>query len=784
VADQSRRDTATPQRGAVTVSARPPAAGGETLGERIGLEEVVARIRWVGVALGLVQTFLTVPPPISRAGCLAASGAMALTNVAGMLVRRLRAGAVEPVIALCLLLDFLVCTGWVMLLANDRYSTSYVMFSLVGIEAAVLYRWRGTFAFMVAFLLSIGALYWERGALLGFPVEAGSISFRATVILMVAAFAGAISGQSHRRQQAAGAAAARSQALYQVASNVARALDRGQALDAVSDALVAIAPRRWHAIALASADGESFELAHVRGEPSRVPLELPPPRVMRLREPLVVDDIWDDPRLLPGWSPPAELAAYSSGAALSVRSATRWYGLLLSLDPAQGGFDGADVDFLVALAAEAASVLERSELMARLADTASSDALTGLRNRREFERILDTTAPDRFALVAIDVDNLKPVNDEFGHEAGDAVLRAVATTLSALLREWDLVARVGGDEFAALLVGAGAEEALRVAERVRAAMHGVTVPHGSARVSIGCAAGEAGADMREVWRAADAALFRAKRSGRDRALGASRQDRRRDGTEWRAALPALLARRTLRAVYQPIVRFDDGGAVGFEALARPSGQHAEASVEALFAAAQRLGLSRDLDWLCRRTAIEGAHELPAGVPIFVNVGVGTLLDPVHDVDQMLLVLQCNGRTPRDVVLEITERETITDLDRLHHVLERYREAGFRIAVDDVGEGRCTLEVLATAMPEYLKLARSLVLDADSRGPRAAIEAAVAFARSSGATVIAEGVESGREVERMRVLGVHAGQGWHLGHPVEAGLLDGGRVLSLVRHTGA
>jgi EAL domain-containing protein (putative c-di-GMP-specific phosphodiesterase class I) len=270
-----------------------------------------------------------------------------------------------------------------------------------------------------------------------------------------------------------------------------------------------------------------------------------------------------------------------------------------------------------------------------------------------------------------------------------------------------------------------------------------------------------------VWLLADAALFRAKRSGRDRAVAAGDDDTWREGAEWSAVLPSLLAQRTVRAVYQPIVRLDGGELVGYEALARPGAHPTLGSVEALFAAAHRLGVARDLDWLCRRTAIQDAHDVPAGVPVFVNVGVGALLDPVHDVDQMLLLLRFAGRAPRDVVLEITERETITDLDRLRHVLARYRREGFRIAIDDVGEGRCTLEVLATAMPEYLKLARSLIVDAEQPGPRSAIEAAVAFARSSGAAVIAVGVENAAVAERMRSLGIELGQGWHLGIPMEA-----------------
>jgi EAL domain-containing protein (putative c-di-GMP-specific phosphodiesterase class I) len=306
-------------------------------------------------------------------------------------------------------------------------------------------------------------------------------------------------------------------------------------------------------------------------------------------------------------------------------------------------------------------------------------------------------------------------------------------------------------------------------------MHGVVVPQGQARVSIGCAAASGGVELRDVWQLADAALFRAKRSGRDRAVVAADDDWR-EGAEWSAVLPSLLAQRSVRAVYQPIIRLSDGALMGYEALARPGAHPTAGSVEALFVAAHRLGVARDLDWLCRRTAIQDSHQVPPGIPVFVNVGVGALLDPIHDVDQMLLLLRYAGRDPQDVVLEITERETITDLERLRVVLDLYRREGFRIAIDDVGEGRCTLEVLATAMPEFLKLARSLIVNAHQPGPCSAIQAAIAFARSSGAAVIAEGVENAVVAEQMRILGIELGQGFHLGMPMEAETIGDGAVM--------
>jgi diguanylate cyclase (GGDEF)-like protein len=756
---------------ATVPASRTAPTAAEQDGERLSLVRTIAQIRWVGVLLGLTQAAVVDAPGGARLACVAVTMLLALANVGALLVPRLRPRSGERVVVLSVLVDHAACTAWVVLLASERSSSVVIVLSLVALEAAILYGWRGTLLFSGGFVLSLGALYATRSIVLHYPVSAGGLEFRTLVVLMLAVLAGAISTQSHRRQRAAAEAAARSAALYAVASRVARTVDRDEALDALGDALATLSPQRWHAIALAGPDGD-YDLIQVRGNPSEVSLVLPPVSELKtMPSQVIVDDI-HDPRLVERWPPPPELAHYGSGALLPVHTHDHWFGVLISLDPQIAGFSADDVEFLVALAAEAASVLERTELVGRLENLATTDAVTGLRNRREFERVLDETSPQQFAVLAIDVDNLKLINDEFGHEAGDAVLRAVARGLSGLLREWDFVARIGGDEFAALLMGATAEEAFSVAERIRAAMHGIVVQFGQARISAGAAVAVAGTPVREVWQAADAALFRAKRSGRDRVVAAGADDTWREGAEWSVVLPELISQRAVRAVYQPIVGLADRRLVGYEALARPTGLPTRGSVEAMFAAAHHIGVARDLDWLCRRTALQQASHIPPGIPIFVNVGVGALLDPIHDVDQMLLVLRWSGRSAHDVVLEITERETITDLERLRVVLARYRREGFRVALDDVGEGRCTLEVLATALPEFLKLARSLVANVDKPGPRAAVEAAVAFARSSGAAVIAEGIETATDVERMRGLGIELGQGWFLGVPQEAASLVG------------
>ena len=429
------------------------------------------------------------------------------------------------------------------------------------------------------------------------------------------------------------------------------------------------------------------------------------------------------------------------------------------------------------ISAEAAHVVTRIRAQGalrdealRMAELASTDRLTGLKNRREFDRILGTIPRQPFAILAIDVDHLKRVNDQFGHEAGDTVLRTVATTLALMLRGWDVIARVGGDEFAAILLDVDPAEAASAAQRLRAAMHLVPTPGGRSNISLGWASAPAGTDPMSAWRRADECLYEAKRSGRDRVIG-----RHVDGAEQvtpsgssvTELIGQLVAGMPIHAVYQPIVDLNDGHVVGYEALARPEGFGASDSVETLFEVAHRSGHIRDLDWLCRRAALGQASSLPPGILLFMNVSVAALLDPLHDVDQLLLLLEWTGRTPHRLILEIGEHESVHDLDRLRLVLASYRTAGIRFAIDDLGEGFATTELLETAEPEFVKLARSLTMNAARRSSRAAIKTALTFARVHDSIVIAEGVENELVSDQVRSLNIPLGQGFGLGRPTVA-----------------
>ena len=397
----------------------------------------------------------------------------------------------------------------------------------------------------------------------------------------------------------------------------------------------------------------------------------------------------------------------------------------------------------------------------QLADAARRDPLTGVANRRAWnEQVAVSLAEaardgEPVSVALFDLDGFKEFNDDWGHQRGDALLVAVARGWQSALREPDFLARYGGDEFAVLMPGCAADEAAAAAQRLTE-----VAPE---RASAGVAQWDGRESADELVARADAALLRSKRER----IGSVMLARLRSSDRvsgWVDRLERVLDQRLARSAYQPIICFDTGEVVGCEALFRPAGMSAETSVEELFAAAQKLGYSRDLDWVSRRAACEGARGLPSRALLFVNVSARALLDPVHNSDQMLMLLRWSGLTPEDVVLEISEREVIRNLGRFRTVLAEYRRHGFRFALDDVGEGHSTLEVLEAAGAEFIKLAGRLTAHAQEASAAGAIRAVATFAESSGATLIAEGVSDVRMVQTMQGFGIRHGQGFALGRP--------------------
>jgi EAL domain-containing protein (putative c-di-GMP-specific phosphodiesterase class I) len=238
--------------------------------------------------------------------------------------------------------------------------------------------------------------------------------------------------------------------------------------------------------------------------------------------------------------------------------------------------------------------------------------------------------------------------------------------------------------------------------------------------------------------------------------------------DWSRLVPQVIGGGGIKSLFQPIVRLSDHRAEGFEALARPAGNLEVPSVEGMFKAAEEMGRGADLDWSCRRAALREVSDLPAQSLLFLNVQTTALLHPVHDVDQMLMLLRFSRWEPERVVIEITEREPLRHMRRMHAVLESYWAAGFRFALDDVGEGYSTLEAAVTVGPDYVKIAGPICrAAADDPQARRTIRHALRVADMVGARVIAEGIETAAQSEVLMDLGVTLGQGYLLGRPAPA-----------------
>jgi EAL domain-containing protein (putative c-di-GMP-specific phosphodiesterase class I) len=290
------------------------------------------------------------------------------------------------------------------------------------------------------------------------------------------------------------------------------------------------------------------------------------------------------------------------------------------------------------------------------------------------------------------------------------------------------------------------------------------------RITVGWSAAPAGSDPVSVWQRADESLYKAKHAGGDQVMGCS-YVRGETGDIAERSYSDVIARvlegGVLTTVFQPIVNLLNGSVLGYEALARPEGFAAMDSVEEVFEAARTSGHIRDLDAICRQKAVADACRLPAGAHLFLNISASTLLNPVHGVDELLDLLRTVDRSPQTVVLDITEHERIRDYEVLSRTLSGYRAEGLRFALDDVGEGHSTLELLVASSSEYLKLGRSVTMTSSRLKSRAVMEATMSFARVSGASVIAEGVENEFAADVMKQAGIELGQGFGLGKPTAA-----------------
>jgi diguanylate cyclase (GGDEF)-like protein len=400
----------------------------------------------------------------------------------------------------------------------------------------------------------------------------------------------------------------------------------------------------------------------------------------------------------------------------------------------------------------------------KLRGLAATDALTALANHRGFHEILGAElerarrGQHPVALVMLDLDNFKAVNDTHGHPYGDEVLRAVGKKLRGVVRTTDTPARVGGEEFALILPGTDGDLAYRIAERARKAIADVSVDEIDLSCSAGIATYPADAeDASSLCQLADGALYWAKRRGKQRTRRFDPEHVALAWTDQQAAeIAALLADpEAIKSVFQPVVDLASGHLVGYEALARFSPSPGR-SPEAWFAQAHGCGLGPELDAAAIRAALE-----PLGRPMDTHLAL--------NISPSALTSEAVARAlPTDLeglVIEITEHEFVPDDETLAGALRDMRARGARIAIDDAGAGYSGLKQMMRVSPDIVKLDRDLIKRIHADPARMAlVESFVRFARRIGATVCAEGIESLDDLAVVGDLDVQWGQGFALARP--------------------
>jgi diguanylate cyclase (GGDEF)-like protein len=402
------------------------------------------------------------------------------------------------------------------------------------------------------------------------------------------------------------------------------------------------------------------------------------------------------------------------------------------------------------------------------------EPLTELLNRRGLQQALSrevqhlTRGDEGAAVLVLDLDDFKQVNERHGHSVGDVVLKEIGRRLRASVRAVDYVGRLGGDEFMLILPETEPAEVTRVAERVRLAVATAIIQHSTGTVTLTASIATLllTNDMPAVDQLlarAHQLLMRAKHEGKNRVIFQSSDF---DDTERRRRAQSDMCAHLAQGKYivtvkQPIFRLDDESPVGYEFLSRYSNGTFEMP-ENFFRMCSERNVLTLVDHACLRASIAAALELPPYARFHLNIFPSTLLSiPVEHVLELF---------PRPVpagtfCLEISEQQIIGDPSYLVPSVRALRAAGMLIAIDDVGYGSSCLESLVVLEPDILKIDKRVVIGIDTDPSRVEhLRRYAGIARSLGCTVVAEGIETAGELEVVRSLGIELGQGYFWGKP--------------------
>ncbi len=447
------------------------------------------------------------------------------------------------------------------------------------------------------------------------------------------------------------------------------------------------------------------------------------------------------------------------------------------------------VDSEVAYTGLIRDISERVAFEQELAYQANHDALTGLPNRNvlseELDRALlrsaETLAP--LALLFLDLDRFKQVNDTLGHQAGDDLLCQVTSRSRIALRPSDLLSRFGGDEFVILAEGLrGEADALALGERVREALDEPFIIGGQevfTSVSVGIVVAS-GVDLNaeELLADADNAMYRAKETGRNRIeiFDAGMREEVAQSHDLDMALRKATGNDELRFAYQPVIDVDTGEVAFVEALARwDRPGYGPVAPDQFIEMAEQSGLISKLGPKLLRMAVEQLRVWNtdhSDAPLSMSVNVSSQqLTKLDFVDELKVLLDESGIDPSSLILEMTETAVVRDLDIVRDNLEGSRRLGVVVAVDDFGSGYSSLGYLQELPLDVLKMDRMLVDGIEHKTDTSIVDMVVTMCSSLGVTIVAEGVETAPQFEKLREIGCEQIQGYVIARPMDPEQLE-------------
>lgn len=422
-----------------------------------------------------------------------------------------------------------------------------------------------------------------------------------------------------------------------------------------------------------------------------------------------------------------------------------------------------------------AEISEREAAEARAQSLARHDPLTGLANRRHFLEELDRrialvgSEENAFALMFVDLDRFKPINDVHGHAIGDQLLQVIGTRLMACIRDDSFAARLGGDEFAVLIEGPGGREA--VAAAARRILHELSAPIlvNGLKLTVGASIGislcpEDGRDAAELLQRGDAAMLRAKEDrGAYKFFDSSIDEELRSKAALETELRSAIPNGDIVPYFQPVVRVDTGELDGFEVLARwPHRERGMISPVDFIPVAEDAGLVDAMFWALLAQACRKALNAPGEFTLAVNISPSQVRDQWFP-EKVLRTLRETGFPAQRLEIEVTESAMIGDVARAKSSLMSLKNQGVRIALDDFGTGYSSLFLLRELPIDKLKIDRSFVARITTDRENATIVGAlIGLGKALGLKVTAEGVEDEATSDALRAMGCQLAQGFLYG----------------------